>query len=72
MEVVAAQVGLVTVRGGIKTLPAMLGYDELEPFEQGFADVLLARTGTERSMRATYEANHAKYIKAAKARAARS
>ncbi|CAM5615679.1 hypothetical protein SBADM41S_04662 [Streptomyces badius] len=72
VEVVAAQVGLVTVRGGIKTLPAMLGHDELEPFEQGFADVLLARTGTERSMRAAYEANHAKYIKAAKARAARS
>ncbi|WP_432023597.1 glycoside hydrolase domain-containing protein [Streptomyces parvus] len=71
-EVVAAQVGLVTVRGDIKTLPAMLSYDELEPFEQGFADVLLARTGTERSMRATYEANHAKYIKAAKARAARA
>ncbi|MGW0737774.1 glycoside hydrolase domain-containing protein [Streptomyces sp. NPDC002851] len=46
-EVVAAQIGLVVVRGGIKTLPAMLGYDELEPFEQGFVDVLLARTGTE-------------------------
>lgn len=46
-EVVAAQIGLVTIRGGIKTLPAMLSYDELEPFEQGFVDVMLARTGTE-------------------------
>ncbi|GAA3002311.1 glycoside hydrolase domain-containing protein [Streptomyces fulvorobeus] len=70
-EVLAAQVGLVTVRGGIKTLPAMLGYDELEPFEQGFVDVLLARTGTEQRLRATYETNHAKYLKAAKSRAAR-
>ncbi len=69
-EVVLAQIGLVTVRGGIKTLPAMLGYDELEPFEQGFVDVLLARTGAEERMRATYEANHQKYLKAARARAA--
>ena len=70
MKVAAAQIGLVVVRGGIKTLPALLGYDELEPFEQGFVDVLLARTGTEQRMRATYEANHQKYLKAAKARAA--
>ncbi|MEV2248456.1 glycoside hydrolase domain-containing protein [Streptomyces sp. NPDC049970] len=70
-EVVAAQVGLVTVRGGIKTLPALLGYDELEPFEQGFVDVLLARTGTEQRLRASYEQNHAKYLKAARNRATR-
>ncbi|MFF5640705.1 glycoside hydrolase domain-containing protein [[Kitasatospora] papulosa] len=70
-KVIAAQVGLVTVRGGIKTLPAMLGYDDLEPFEQGFVDVMLARTGTERRLRATYEANHEKYLKAARSRAAR-
>ncbi|MER5356901.1 glycoside hydrolase domain-containing protein [Streptomyces sp. NPDC002785] len=69
-EVVAAQIGLVTVRGGILTLPAMLGSDELEPFEQGFVDVLLARTGTEQRLQATYEANHEKYLKAAKVRAA--
>jgi hypothetical protein len=69
-EVVAAQVGLVSVRGGIKTLPAMLGSDKLEPFEKGFVDTLLARTGTESRNAATYRKNHETYLRAAKARAA--
>ncbi|MEU6222565.1 glycoside hydrolase domain-containing protein [Streptomyces sp. NPDC047042] len=70
-EVLAAQVGLVTVRGGIKTLPALLGYDELEPFEQGFVDTLLARTGQESRMAATYRENHDTYLRAARSRAQR-
>ncbi|MDQ0930199.1 hypothetical protein QFZ49_000106 [Streptomyces turgidiscabies] len=68
-EVVAAQLGLVTVRGGIKTLPAMLSYDELERLEQGFVDTLLARTGQESRMAATYRRNHDTYLRAARARA---
>lgn len=69
-EVVAAQLGLITYRGDIKTLPAMLGYDELEPFEQGFVDTLLARTGQESRMAATYRKNHDTYLRAARSRAA--
>lgn len=70
VEVVAAQVGLVSVRGGILTLPAMLDYDELEPFEKGFVDTLLARTGEESRMAATYRKNHETYLRAARSRAA--
>ncbi|WP_053743186.1 glycoside hydrolase domain-containing protein [Streptomyces sp. NRRL WC-3618] len=68
-EVVAAQLGLVTVRGGIKTLPAMLSYDDLERLEQGFVDTLLARTGQESRMAATYRKNHDTYLRAARSRA---
>jgi hypothetical protein len=67
-EVVAAQTGLITVRGGINTLPAMLPYSTLEPFEQGFADTLLARTGMESRMAAQWKANHQKYLRQAEAR----
>ncbi|MFD4413643.1 MULTISPECIES: glycoside hydrolase domain-containing protein [unclassified Streptomyces] len=63
-RVVAAQKYLIAVRGGA-ALPETIDYDKLERFEQGFADELLARTGTERRMRATYRANHEKYLRAA-------
>ncbi|MGW1160303.1 hypothetical protein ACWD5Q_10790 [Streptomyces sp. NPDC002513] len=43
----------------------------LSDFEQGFVDALLARMGMETSKLSLYQANHEKYLKAARARAAR-
>ncbi|MFI1869373.1 glycoside hydrolase domain-containing protein [Streptomyces jumonjinensis] len=71
LEVVAAHGALITWRGGIKTLPAMLSAGELEPFEQGFVDTLLARIGAEGRKAATYRKNHQAYLRAAEARAER-
>ncbi|GAA1359411.1 glycoside hydrolase domain-containing protein [Streptomyces beijiangensis] len=70
----AAQLYLITGSGA--ALPAAYqnlpgGGDKLSNFEQGFVDAVLARMGTETSNQATYQANHAKYLKAARARATR-
>jgi peptidoglycan hydrolase-like protein with peptidoglycan-binding domain len=64
-KVVAAQVGLISPHA----LPRTLSYDDLQRFEQGFADTLLARTGTESKMAATYQANHDTYLHQARTRA---
>ncbi|WP_351226852.1 glycoside hydrolase domain-containing protein [Streptomyces sp. NPDC002133] len=70
VKVVAAQKFLVLVQGGA-ALPETIGYSELQPYEQGFADTLLARTGQEESLVSTYKKNHEAYLRAARSRAAR-
>ncbi|MET7684242.1 hypothetical protein [Streptomyces sp. NPDC005423] len=46
------------------------GGDKLSNFEQGFVDALLARMGTETTKLSLYQANHEKYLQAARSRAA--
>ncbi|MFF0832981.1 MULTISPECIES: hypothetical protein [unclassified Streptomyces] len=46
------------------------GCDKLSNFEQGFGNALLARMGTETAKLSLYQANHEKYLKAARSRAA--
>ena len=69
-----ARTQLISLAGAMS--PALLqnlpgGFDKLESFEQGFTDAILARTGMETLSASTYRSNHQKYLKAAKARAAR-
>ncbi|RNG35351.1 glycoside hydrolase domain-containing protein [Streptomyces botrytidirepellens] len=47
------------------------GGDKLSRYEQGFVDALQARMGMEQRNAALYKENHAKYLKAARARSAR-
>lgn len=51
-------------------LPSSLPYSKLQEFEQGFADTLLARTGLEASMAATYAASQQNYLRKAESRSA--
>lgn len=46
----------------LQNLPG--GYEKLAGFEQRFVDALLARTGMEKRMAATYQANHRAYLRA--------
>ncbi|MFF4360303.1 glycoside hydrolase domain-containing protein [Streptomyces sp. NPDC001604] len=67
-----AQAYLITGAGAVlpsdyQNLPG--GYDKLRNFEQGFVDALLARMGTEKQKLSVYKENHARYLKAARARA---
>ena len=64
--VALAQVGLTLGH----PLPATLPYNKLQEFEQGFADTLLARTGMEANMVATYAANQQSYLRQADSRSA--
>ncbi|WAP55691.1 hypothetical protein [Streptomyces sp. S465] len=69
-----AQSQLITLAGVVapadyQNLPG--GGDKLSNFEQGFVDALLARMGTEIANLSLYQANHEKYLKAARARADR-
>ncbi|GAB2791271.1 glycoside hydrolase domain-containing protein [Amycolatopsis magusensis] len=66
-KVVLAQLGLI----GIHAPPRTLGFEDLQRFEQGFADTLLARTGMESRMAKQYKANHDTYLREAQQRAAR-
>ncbi|MFF0855366.1 glycoside hydrolase domain-containing protein [Streptomyces sp. NPDC003280] len=68
-----AQLQLITLAGVVspsdyQNLPG--GGDKLSNFEQGFVDALLARMGTETAKLSLYQANHEKYLKAARSRAA--
>ncbi|MGW5093195.1 glycoside hydrolase domain-containing protein [Streptomyces nodosus] len=70
----AAQLYLITGAGAMlpadyRNLPG--GGDKLSNFEQGFVDALLARIGMETRSLSMYQANHERYLKAARARAAR-
>lgn len=64
LKVVAAQRGLIGMHAPPQTLP----YEKLQPFEKGFADTLLARTGMESRMASTYRANHEQYLRQSTAR----
>ncbi len=66
-----AQAYLITGAGAVlpadyQNLPG--GYDKLRNFEQGLVDALLARMGTEKQKLSVYQENHARYLKAARAR----
>jgi peptidoglycan hydrolase-like protein with peptidoglycan-binding domain len=66
-KIVAAQAGLI----GLHAPPSSLAYADLQRFEQGFADTLLARTGMESRVARQYQANHDAYLRQAQQRAAR-
>lgn len=65
-KIVAAQIVLI----GVHAPPRSLPYQDLQRFEQGFADTLLAHTGTEQRMARQYQANHEAYVRQAQPRAA--
>ncbi|MDX3853439.1 glycoside hydrolase domain-containing protein [Streptomyces sp. AK02-01A] len=56
-------------------LPSILintpgGSEKLDSFEQGFVDTILARTGMETRLASTYRANHERYLRESRSRAA--
>ncbi|WP_031505767.1 glycoside hydrolase domain-containing protein [Streptomyces megasporus] len=69
----AARAQLITFKGAVLPSDYQLipgGSEKLRNFEQGFVDALLARMGMESRQISQYRANHEKFLKEARSRAA--